>query len=71
MVHLFGFYDLKLFFAWTNGYWTYHRGVEAGHLGVVDLTAAVLPFVAGCDQSDDLLWIGVRLHVRQAFSPST
>lgn len=26
---------------------TYHGGVEAGHLGVVDLTAAVLLFVAG------------------------
>lgn len=50
---------------------TYHRGVEAGDLGFVDFTAAILWFFTGRDESDDPLRIGGCFHIRQAFSPST
>lgn len=48
---------------------TDHRRVESGHLGVVDLTAAVLLLVTRRDEGDDPLGVRGCFHVRQAFSP--
>lgn len=44
-------------------YGTDHRGVEAGDLGVVDLTAAVLLLLTCGDEGDDTLWIGGCFHI--------
>lgn len=52
-------------------YGTDHRGVEAGDLWVVDLTAAVLLILTCWDEGDDPLWIGGCFHIWQAFCPST
>lgn len=50
---------------------TYHRGVEARDLGVINLTTLVLLFITGWDESNYSLWISGCFHIRQAFSPST
>lgn len=50
---------------------TYHRGVEARDLGVINLTAANRLLITGRDKSYNLLWVSSCFHVWQAFSPST